>query len=244
MGPALSPTQSLTALVSLISNAVKVVIDEYEQHGHPEPSLNSTSPGPFDALENTSPDLARAVRTIEAACAQLSFTVANPGHVMVNKAYSHFEPTALLVALDGKIAEILEDKPEGLHIADIAKASGLDQDKLGRILRMLATRHCFREVRSDVFANNRLSVKLLSRDPVSGLIGLETDEAHKGAVFLSEAMLDPSTGPSSCSSINNSAFTRAHGRSFFDYYATPEGKERYKARLFSCTITTGCSRPW
>jgi hypothetical protein len=35
-------------------------------------------------LDNTPPKVAKIIRTIEAACAQLSCTVGSPGHVMLN----------------------------------------------------------------------------------------------------------------------------------------------------------------
>ena len=101
------------------------------------------------------------------------------------------ESASLEVITEGKIADFLVDKPEGLHIDELAKLSGLDSGKLGRILRMLATKHCFSEgtrlvlmslsnsqaysmyiaVDTNVFANNRLSIKLVSSDPVSSLVG-------------------------------------------------------------------------
>jgi hypothetical protein len=49
------------------------------------------------------------------------------------------------VAITFKIADILEEKPEGMHISEIGKRAGIDSQKLGRILRLLATRHVFRE---------------------------------------------------------------------------------------------------
>ncbi|KAH7874191.1 S-adenosyl-L-methionine-dependent methyltransferase [Lentinula edodes] len=217
-------SQNLMSLVDLISNAVKVVTAEYIQAGYSVPSLDSTTAGPFDAPEEMSSTLTTAVRTIEAACAQLSYTVASPGHVITNKSYGFYEPAALLVISNAKVADVLLYKPEGMHISEIAKATGLDQGKLGRIMRMLATKHCFREVKPDVFANNRISVKLQSDDPVSGLVGHMTDEVQKGAVYLNEALSEPRSGHSVLAS--DTSFQRAHGFSVFEYYETAEGKKR------------------
>ncbi|KAJ7609301.1 hypothetical protein B0H17DRAFT_1221417 [Mycena rosella] len=60
------------------------------------------SSGPFDTPETTSPKLARAVRILDAACAQLSFSVGSPGHVVINKSYGCQEPACMLVATDPK----------------------------------------------------------------------------------------------------------------------------------------------
>ena len=74
----------LLSLSNLISESVKTVIAEYAAAGKPVPTLNTLAPGPFDNPVNASPAYAKAVRTIEAACAQLTFTVADPAHSIVN----------------------------------------------------------------------------------------------------------------------------------------------------------------
>ena len=98
-------------------------------------------------------------------------------------------PQCINVVLNFKIADILKEHPDGMDIAGIGEKSGADPEKIGRILRLLATRHIFREgeefpftaqahgnrrtpvplVSNDVFANNRLSIQLLSNNPISSL---------------------------------------------------------------------------
>lgn len=46
---------------------------------------------------------------------------------------------------DAKIADKLLDKPEGVHVDQLARTTGIDSDKLARVLRFLATKHCFTE---------------------------------------------------------------------------------------------------
>lgn len=74
----------LTPLVDLITDAVKDVIKEYDTVGQPFPALGSTNSGHFDSAASVTPELARAIKVVEAACAQLSFSVASPAHVMTN----------------------------------------------------------------------------------------------------------------------------------------------------------------
>ncbi|KAJ7659940.1 S-adenosyl-L-methionine-dependent methyltransferase [Mycena rosella] len=123
----------------LISNAVTEIVDGYT--GHVMPSLYSVQPSPFDVPENTPLQVSKAIRTIEAAAAQLSITVASPGHVVLN----FQEPACMLVAADAKIADHLLDKPAGVHVDELALKTGVDSDKLSRVLRLLATKHCFTE---------------------------------------------------------------------------------------------------
>ncbi len=56
-----------------------------------------------------------------------------------------FEPACIRVVIDFKIAEYLLAKPEGLHVSELGTLSGAEPQKLGRIMRLLASRHCFRE---------------------------------------------------------------------------------------------------
>ena len=51
----------------------------------------------------------------------------------------------LNVALTFKIPDVLKEKPNGMHISEIGGKTGLEEHKAGRILRLLATKHVFRE---------------------------------------------------------------------------------------------------
>ncbi|RDB28143.1 3-O-methyltransferase 2 [Hypsizygus marmoreus] len=208
------------ALARIISTQVEVIIAEYTAAGQSLPSLHSTTVGPFDTPERSSANLSKAIQVIEGACAQLCATVASPGHVVTN----FEEPASMLVVVNGKIADLLLDRPEGVHVDELAKQAKLDSGKLGRILRLLATKHCFTEVKPNVFANNRLSMKLVSTDPVSSLVGHMTDEAQKSSAFLADTLADPRLGPSMLP--EDASFKQVHGYSLFDYYKTGEGKER------------------
>ncbi|KAF8191304.1 S-adenosyl-L-methionine-dependent methyltransferase [Pholiota molesta] len=233
-------TTEITRLADLIVSSVKEIVSEYETAGHDVPSLLSTESGPFDAPHLATAKLSRAIQIVEAACAQLSFAVANPGHVATNKSYGYEEPAGLGVVITAKIADILVRKPEGLPVDHLAKQSGLDSNKLGRIMRMLATKHCFQEVKPNVFANNRISMQLVSTNPISGLIGNMADESFKAAAMLGDTMSDPNTAFST--SADNSAFARAFNIPFFEFYDTPTGmtkRDRFAQAMVGWGEVTG-----
>ncbi|KAF6754137.1 S-adenosyl-L-methionine-dependent methyltransferase [Ephemerocybe angulata] len=189
----MDPQQShLAALVALITNATQLVETRFKTSAQPYvPTLDDTEEHPLDK-ELSDPALRAAIQTIEGACAQLCATVARPSHTIVNV----LAPHCLNVVTTFKIADILEERPEGMHVKDLGARVGIDPEKLGRILRLLATRHVFREVTDDVFANNRLSVQLLSTNPISSL-GLHfTEEAFGSASFLTQTLADPEWGTS------------------------------------------------
>ncbi|TFK36164.1 S-adenosyl-L-methionine-dependent methyltransferase [Crucibulum laeve] len=219
----------LSALVTLIADATKVVESHYQKF--PEkpyvPSLDDVEPHPLDDAISDK-ELRNAIQTIEGACAQLTATVARPSHTLVNRFMTVFETNALDVAVRFKVADILQEKPEGMHISEIGKKSGAEERKIGRILRCLASKHCFREVTKDVFANNRLSMLLLSTNPVSS-IGLHfTDECQKSAVLLSETLADPEWGHSY--SPYQCAFNKYSGypKGMFDHFEGVESEEGAK----------------
>lgn len=76
--------EELNALLALITNSVKEVISTYKSVGHAVPSLRSVEPGPFDTPRSAPSHLAKSIKTIEGACAQLCATIATPGHMLAN----------------------------------------------------------------------------------------------------------------------------------------------------------------
>ncbi|KAK0222574.1 S-adenosyl-L-methionine-dependent methyltransferase [Armillaria nabsnona] len=194
------PSQ-LSQLVSLIADATKFVEDTFAKTTEPSvPSMDDTAPHPLDD-QVSSMEMKEAIQTIEGACAQLCALVARPNRTMVNRIFGIFEPACIRVVVNFNIADHLLDKPEGLHISDLGALSGAEPQKLGRIMRLLASKHCFREVDRDVFANNRLSMMLLSANGISSSADFVTDEVNKAASMLTETLKDPDWGRS-CSPIH------------------------------------------
>ena len=80
----LNGTTEVIQLVDLITASVKEVVNEYQAAGHVIPSIFSTDSGPFDLPHLASANLTKAIQIIEAACAQLVYTVASPAHTITN----------------------------------------------------------------------------------------------------------------------------------------------------------------
>ncbi|KAK0220874.1 S-adenosyl-L-methionine-dependent methyltransferase [Armillaria nabsnona] len=185
------PSQ-LSELVSLIANTTKFVEDTFAKTSRPDvPSLDDVAPHPLDD-QVSSTEMREAIQMIEGACAQLCALVARPNRTML----SMFEPVCIRVVVNFNIADHLLDTPEGLHISELGALSGAEPRKLDRIMRLLVSRHCFREVDHDVFANNRLSMMLLSTNGVSSFTDLITDESNKAASMLTETLKDSDWGHS------------------------------------------------
>ncbi|TCD67183.1 hypothetical protein EIP91_000409 [Steccherinum ochraceum] len=213
-------SSTLDALVSLISSSVAEYTEQLTNAQLPLPDLNSPSP-PVTRTglsEEARLKAARSVKIIEAACAQLVATVADPGNVILTKSTAYEKSACLQVAIDYKIADLLLQKPDGVHVTTLAEATNIEEDKLSRILRLLATTHVFTEVRPNVFANNRLSIELTSSANVGPVVDIvSTGEQLKAAGYLNDYLRDPSQGL---------PFKRLYGQSIMEYFTDPKNLAR------------------
>ncbi|KAF9449478.1 S-adenosyl-L-methionine-dependent methyltransferase [Macrolepiota fuliginosa MF-IS2] len=202
---------NISSLVAIIASAAGDIESYYKTSTSKPgvPSLDDTDPHPLDNAIYP-PTVRHAVQVLEGACAQLCATVASPGSTLLNRFLSAYQPTCISVALRGCIADVLLAEPTGMPVSEISKRCGVEEQKLGRVLRLLCSHHIFREVRKDVFANNRLSMQLLSSNPISSIgLHLADEPGNKAASFLTETLLDPEWGPSYAPEL--SAFNRSTG---------------------------------
>ncbi|TFK48868.1 S-adenosyl-L-methionine-dependent methyltransferase [Heliocybe sulcata] len=246
----------IDGLLKLISSTVQDIVAEYKTAGRGVPTLDDTEPGPFDSTDKSTLQLTRAVQIVEGACAQLCATVARPSHYISNVRDYHwtfagdstthhyrkpivqyYQSSCLEVAASARVSDVLLGKSEGVHIAEISKACGIEAGKLGRVLRLLASQHCYREVAPDVFANNRLSMKLLSSDPIASYVGHATDECMKAGAYLWQALSDPECGSSY--EVEKAAFKKAHGLSAFDWFTNDARGKSVQARFDHGMIGAG-----
>ncbi|KAK0498702.1 S-adenosyl-L-methionine-dependent methyltransferase [Armillaria luteobubalina] len=234
---------SLKLLSNLIAESVDKIEQRCEAQGVPFPELNDVLSFQSEAIRSDV-DVAEAIEVIAAASAQLLATARAPIATLSVVAHQWDVPACLGAANDANVAEILRDAgPKGAHIDDIAKRNGMNAGRLGRVLRLLASHHIFRELSPDVFANNRISSLLDSKKPVEELeknpqskytemslintfVSWGAGEFFKGGACLSETLRDPVFGHSD--EANHSAFNKAFkfdDVSFFEWMERPENKD-------------------
>ncbi|KAJ3567382.1 hypothetical protein NP233_g6407 [Leucocoprinus birnbaumii] len=152
----------LSAIVSIISSSTKELQMLYAENGSQTPRLDEPLTGGASSYTGRVAELSEL---IVAAANQLIATVRDPKEVLWEDVTSMFMSAALGFVVDVDIPDVLEEAPnQALHVRDIASAVDCDQAYVVRILRYLASRHVFREVTPDVFANNRLSSALIKRN--------------------------------------------------------------------------------
>jgi hypothetical protein len=215
------------------------------------PELNKPF-NPATSTFRTNPDAARMSAKIIAAAMQLAWTLMAPKQSVYSFLEGPLKAAALRVCLGTHVPEIVSEAgPEGLHITQITERMGprkVDSAKLGRIMRLLANNHVFREVKPDVFAHSMHSSILDVRKPVDeilanpaakhdGTLGLAAlweyslDEASKSSTMLLENMTDPKTAFSDNPILSPHQRVFNHNLATYDWYELPE--QAYRLRRFS-----------
>ncbi|KAI1380797.1 putative O-methyltransferase [Hypoxylon crocopeplum] len=189
-GDVSSRATALRQVVKLIQDASETLISEWES---PAPDAVPESETSFAIPGRKAYD---AQRTIIAALGSIEELVAEPHLRLVEFAELYFEVRALHVAIEHDIAILLaECGADGVPVEDLAKATGLEQNKLIRILRALTSQHVFREVAPGRFANNRISQALVGDEKLQAQVKCSS-MGYAATSALPEALNDPVRGPS------------------------------------------------
>ncbi|KAJ7036043.1 O-methyltransferase-domain-containing protein [Mycena alexandri] len=225
-------------LLALINQATHQAVAEYDKAGADVPSLDSVEPHPLDGSNDTS-TLKKAIRLLEGACEQLCATLAPPHHTIINRTQNCDWPCFATV-IEARVADALAGHPAGLHVAELSKVVNIEPKKLARILRVLATKHCFTEVDGDVFANNRLSLMLHSANPVSDLASMQLTLLPKVTTALWDTL---SQEPHATSNERTDApLMRAlqYDGDFFDWMkAHPEKRSSFQRAMVGMNTVMG-----
>ncbi|KAI0063775.1 S-adenosyl-L-methionine-dependent methyltransferase [Artomyces pyxidatus] len=234
----------LKALANLISSSVQTLESAYSKKGVAFPSLDDPfQPGSL----NNEPDVETATNLIIAAAHQIIATVRQPVDTVYDYAPAMYMSAALGLAVDINVPDVLKDVgPQGLHVNEIGREVEIDGDMLARVLRYLATRHVFREVAPNVFANNRLSSILVKAHPfgqlkanqltkydgasTAAMVGHFTDDAFKSSVSLATYLRSPRED--SETPLNLAWGTNA---SMWEWFQ--EGGNKWRGRRFFTAIT-------
>ncbi|KAF8351882.1 S-adenosyl-L-methionine-dependent methyltransferase [Amanita rubescens] len=231
--------QQVRQLLDLITKSVNTLEQVCLENNAQLPSLDEPFHPASEAFR-ANPVAAEAVIVISAAAMQLDAIVSPPRAVLHHVVGGHWKSAAARVCLEGSVTEILREAgPKGLHVNDIGAKNGLDAQKLASCLRVLATHHIYREVRPDVFANNRVSSLLDTWKPSAEIIinpyqkhedtnGVAAigshllDENFKASAYLWETVSDPKTAKSG--EPNEAPFSRAigNGKTFWQWLEQPK----------------------
>ncbi|KAJ6472496.1 O-methyltransferase [Mycena sanguinolenta] len=229
----------LRALSNIIADAITTVERTFEDAQLSPPSLDEPFDhhAPAEALRRD-PVVVEAIQNLIAAAGQITAVMRDPALYVLDRAHGFQVSSCIQAASQLNVAEFLREAgPTGMSVKDIAARSNVDSKLLARILRLLATHHIFREVSTDVFANNRISStldkgksvdellakadeRLLETTGFSALVEFLSEEVFKSAGYMFETMLDHSGPPTP----HMRAF-RTDGN-MFQWFENPDNKHR------------------
>ncbi|KAL0952686.1 hypothetical protein HGRIS_006925 [Hohenbuehelia grisea] len=196
---------ALKALAQLIISNVETIESTCQSKGTEFPSLDDLfEPSVLDAH----PAILGASRQIVAAAAQIIATVRPPMELLSEHATGMYSTAALAFINSNDVVDVIQlNGTRGMHSKEIGQKIGVDGSKVDRVLRYLATRHIFREVRPNVFVNNKVSSLLLKSKPWDELvadpsskyagalgasaIGHTTEEGFMGAPYIPQFLKNP-----------------------------------------------------
>ncbi|KAH8828188.1 O-methyltransferase-domain-containing protein, partial [Flagelloscypha sp. PMI_526] len=232
----------LANLVAIINENFNIIKEKVPQF----PSINEPGFNPAsEAFRKTQPEAAHAAKVIAAAANQLSTSVSSPFEAAVPLLVGSAGSAAVRYIILNNVTEILREAgPEGLHVDEIGAKASIDPKIVARFLRLLASTHIYREVKPNVFTNNRISGLFdtgkshaaLVADPKAkhdGTLGLVAvlehilDQTFKAFGYLPEALADPKYGD------DYLAFNLAFGTSKNSWEWLEQPENEYSLKRFS-----------
>ncbi|KAI0035464.1 S-adenosyl-L-methionine-dependent methyltransferase [Vararia minispora EC-137] len=234
----------LSALLALLTSSVQTLESAYAKQGLSYPSLDAPfAPSPLD----TDAELNNIARLAVASAAQIIATIRGPLETIQETSTGAYGAAALSLIVDTHVANIIKeagDDDQGVHISEIAAKAQVPADSLGRLLRYLSTRHIFREVKPDTFANNRVSSTLIKKHTLdeikakptieyegstaAAFVGHTTDEGLQGAAAISSWVKSLHKNYATPFNVGNHVDT-----DIFHWFETQE----YRARRFHIAAT-------
>ncbi|KAL8982616.1 MAG: hypothetical protein Q9205_002924 [Flavoplaca limonia] len=142
--------------------------------------------------------------------------------------YRHFlmrgyEIAAFQIALDFDFFTLIRSEGD-IPLEDLASKAGLDQDRTGRVIRLLIASRFFQESKPGFFSHNSFSIALRKDDEMRSMVHYSFDEMLKASAEASVAL---KAHPMESDSVHCPFFTR-FGVPIFDYYKKyPENSGRF-----------------
>ncbi|KAG2055281.1 S-adenosyl-L-methionine-dependent methyltransferase [Suillus hirtellus] len=136
------------ALLDIINSSARKAIAEYKNTEHGVPSVDAGTFHPLDFATDTLA-LRKAIRLLEGAGEQLNTILAPSQNTVYNLVNNHTS-ACIDVVMQSRIADVLDQHPEGLSLDVLADAVNLDKTKIARVLRVLTLKGCFKEARREL----------------------------------------------------------------------------------------------
>ncbi len=210
---------SVASLVRQIESLSSQISAYLASNSYPEPSFSIDK-----GAVPESPEYEALRAPLNDAALDLLRLINGPKNTLRSLIFSHYDLAALQVALDRRLFDhvplpsetVSEHDISGATVATVAAGAGIDADRTGRVLKLLATHRIFEEVGGEGsgFKHTAQSA-LLARDPdFYATADMQMDDMLKAASETSALLR---SAPYTSDSVN-SAFHERFGVSMYEYY--------------------------
>ncbi|GIK07514.1 hypothetical protein Aspvir_003180 [Aspergillus viridinutans] len=160
-----------------------------------------------------------SVVQLQQAAEELISLTASPRSVVRTLQLTHYDLVAYQVALEFDLFTAIPADGE-LSLAQVAEKAGIDEDRVARVLRLLALHGMFQETQEDTFAHTPLSRFIAENESVRAALGIQMDEMYQAASSTADAIRkNPRT-----QDVNTSPFATRFGVSIYDFYTKYKSK--------------------
>ncbi len=231
---------SIVALAERILSLSSQISLYLELNAHSEPNFTPNSPPVPD-----SPEYEALRAPLNDAALDLLRLVNGPKSSLREFFFSHYDLAALQVALDRRFFNHVPlptlHGANKASIAEVAEQAGMDEDRTGRVLKLLATHRIFEEVEGESgFFKHTANSALLARDgDFHATADMQMDDMLKAAAETSAVI---SSSPLAIEQDNSSAFHQRFGVSMYQYYErNPEKGTRFARAMSSWSQSTSAA---
>ncbi|KAL7625746.1 hypothetical protein AAE478_004969 [Parahypoxylon ruwenzoriense] len=200
----------------------ETLVQYLESKGLPEPNFTRSSP-PHPA----DPEYDAIRIDLTEAAQDLILLAKGPMQWLRTFICCHHDLSAWQTALRFKFFSIVP-LDSSMSVKDIAAAAKMDEDRLGHIMKLLASQRCFQEVEEDVFEHTSLSAFVARNKDVEATLAFQADEMFEASSLTATSIQKAPY----ISDAAHSAFTTRFGTSPYQWYAAnPERGARFASAM-------------
>ncbi|KAI9705763.1 MAG: hypothetical protein M1820_005011 [Bogoriella megaspora] len=209
---------TILRLAEGILENVKEVNNYLQSSNITPPTFSPTS----EKLPNTT-DFEQLQFRSRAQLEDLQLLIDGPPRYFRHYLMQGYETAAFQIALDFGFFDLVPSEGK-ISVKDLANKAGLDQDRTGRVIRLLITHRFFQESSPGFFSHNSFSIALQKDEEMRSMVHYSFDEMLKASAESSAAI---KANPFEADSVHCPFYTR-FGVPIFDYYKKhPEHSGRF-----------------
>ena len=166
----MSSQSALLTLAEDIRNRTFTIVQHLQDAKQAEPNFEPDSPVVEARVQ--SEEIQHLRNSINDAANDLLLLLNGPRSFLRTFLTTHYELAAYQTAVEYKFFENVPLKG-GVHVTELANVVGMDADRVGRFLRLLATQRVFKEIEKNVFGHTAASATLAIDGELNSAVGMQ-----------------------------------------------------------------------